>query len=171
LPSLYLLEELIFHDRIFLHKTPVASLSCIDTLKVLENIFRPTGKDTPKITGSVSEGMCGGIHFEHGHDDYDFVLKARNIKLCTPRTNNVNNPPLLLLNDNGDYDASFSVEEEDNCPGYVKLLLAEMKTGFAVVRLCRRMNDDKRYFSSNSGWLLTLFVRGVHSLIFLAVNT
>ena len=74
---------------------------------VLENIFRTTGKDTSQITGSDSEGMRGGMHIEHSHDDFDVVLTARNIKLCTPRTNNVNNPPLLLINDNRDYDASF----------------------------------------------------------------
>jgi hypothetical protein len=44
----------------------------------------------------------------------------------------------------------FFVEEEDNCPGYVKLLLAEMKTNCAFLALCRRMNDDKRYLSSST---------------------
>ena len=47
-------------------------------------------------------------------------------------------------------DASFFVEEEDNCPGYVKLLLAEMKTNCAFLGLCRRMNDNKWYFSSSN---------------------
>jgi hypothetical protein len=122
----------------------------VDIEQVLENILRTTDKETSKITGSVSEGMCGGMHMEHTHADFDFVCTARNIKLCTPRTNNVNNPPLLLLNDNGDYDAYFFVEEEDNCPGYVKLLLAEMKTNCAVLGLCRRMNDDKRYLSNSN---------------------
>ena len=117
---------------------------------VIENIFRTTGKDISKITGSASEGMCGGMYIGQSHNNFDFVLTARNIKLCTPRTNNVNNPPLLLRNDNGDYDASFFVEEEDNCPGYVKLLLAEMKTNCGFLGLCRRMNDDKRYLSNSN---------------------
>jgi hypothetical protein len=118
-------------------------------MNVLENTFGITDTQMSKLTGSYSDGVGGGLYMENRNNDHDYVFTARNIKLCTPRTNNVNNPPLLLLNDNGDYDASFSVEEEDNCPGYVKLLLAEMKTGFAVVRLCRRMNDDKRYLSNS----------------------
>jgi hypothetical protein len=93
-----------------------------------------------------------------------YVLKARNIKLCTPRTNNVNNPPLLLLNENGDYDASFFVEEEDNCPGYVKLLLAEEKTNCAFLGLCRRISDDKWYLSS-SNIKHSLYQKPVNSLI------
>ena len=130
---------------------------------VLQNIFRTTSKHISKIVGSASEGMCGGVYIEHSHVDLDFVLTARNIMLCTPRTNNVNNPPLSLPNDNGDYDVSFFVEEEDNCPGYVKLLLAEMKTNSAFLGLCRRMNDGKRYLS-NSNIKDSFYEKSVRSL-------
>jgi hypothetical protein len=91
---------------------------------VLVNIFRNTNNDTFTLTGSTSEGMCGGIYSNHSHRDSNCLLTGRNIKLCTPRTNNINNPPLLLLHYNEDYDASCFVEEDDNFPGYVKLSLA-----------------------------------------------
>ena len=64
--------------------------------------------------------MCGGVYSNKIHHDHDFLVSVRNIKLCTPppRTNNINNPALLFLHYNEDYDASFFVEEDDN---FVKL--------------------------------------------------
>jgi hypothetical protein len=69
----------------------------------------------------MSEGICGDIYSNQSHHDYDMLLTLRNIKLYTPRTNNINNHPLLPLHDNEDYDACCFVEEDDNFPGYVKL--------------------------------------------------
>ena len=116
----------------------------------LFNIFHPNDKLTITITGSTSEGMCAGIYGNQSPHDTDCLFTGRNIKLYTPRTNNINNPPLLLLDDNEDYDASCFVEEDDNFPGYVKLSLAEVKTDCVFLDYCTRMNDDKRYLS-NSG--------------------
>jgi hypothetical protein len=94
--------------------------------------------------------MCGGIYGNQIPHDTDCLFTGRNIKLYTPRTNNINNPPLLLLDENEDYDASCFVEEDDNFPGYVKLSLAEVKTDCVFLDYCPRMNDDKLYLS-NSG--------------------
>ena len=115
----------------------------------LVNIFRTTDKFQITITGSTSECICGGIYSNQSHHDYDLLLTLRNIKLYTPRTNNINNHSLLPLHDNEDYDACCFVEEDDNFPGYVKLLLAELKTNCAYLNHCTRMNIGKLY-SSNS---------------------
>jgi hypothetical protein len=77
------------------------------------------------------------------------LLTLINIKLCTPRTNNINNHPLFPLHDNEDYDAFFFVEEDDNFPGYVKLSLAEVKTNCVYLKCCTRMNDGKLYLSNS----------------------
>ena len=69
------------------------------------------------MTGSTSEGMCGGIYNNKTYNDYDFLFTVSNIKLYTPCTNNISNPPLLPRLDN----ASFVVEEDDNFPGYAYL--------------------------------------------------
>ena len=66
----------------------------------LVNIFRTTDKFQITITGSTSESICGGIYSNQSHHDYDMLLTLRNIKLYTPRTNNINNHPLLTLHDN-----------------------------------------------------------------------
>ena len=89
----------------------------------LVNIFRTTDKFHITITGSTSECICGGIYSNQSHHNYDMLPTLGNIKLYTPRTNNINNHPLLPLHE--DYDACCFVEEDDNFPGYVKLLLAE----------------------------------------------
>ena len=91
------------------------------------NIFQTSDKNTITLTGSTSEGLCGGLYNNKSHHNYDFLFTHSNIKSYTPRTRNINNPPLLLLHDNEDYDASFFVED-DNFQGYVKLPLAELKT-------------------------------------------
>jgi len=74
---------------------------------VLLKFLLPNDIFTYVITRSTSEGMCGGMYNNKSHHDYDLLLTARNIKLCTPRTNNINNHPLLSLHDNEDYDAFF----------------------------------------------------------------
>ena len=74
--------------------------------------------------------MCGGIYGNQSNHDYYCLVTVGNIKLYTPCTNNINNPPVLPLHDNEDYDASFFVEEDDNFPGYVKLSLAEVNKSF-----------------------------------------
>ena len=94
----------------------------------LLNIFRLTDKVTITMAGSTSEGMCGGIYDNQRYHDFDTVYTIRDIKLYTPCTNNINNPPLLPLHDNEDYDACCFVEEDENFPAYVKLSLAEVKT-------------------------------------------
>ena len=71
----------------------------------LLDIFKTTDKTT--LTGSTSDGMCGGIYGNACQYDHDVLITARDIKLYTPRTNNINNPPPLQLHDNEDYDASF----------------------------------------------------------------
>ena len=91
------------------------------------NIFQTSDKNTITLTGSTSEGLCGGLYNNKSHHYYDFLFTHGNIKLYTPRTKNINNAPLLLLHDNEEYDASFFVED-DNFQGYVKLPLAELKT-------------------------------------------
>ena len=58
-------------------------------------------------TGSASDGRCGVIYYNETDHDYDVLLTGRYIKLYTPRTNNINNPPLLLLRYNQKYDVSF----------------------------------------------------------------
>jgi hypothetical protein len=73
------------------------------------------------------------------------LLTLNKIKLYSPRTNNINNHPLLPLHDNEDYDACCFVEEDDNFPGYVKLSLAEANPNSVYLDQCRRMNDDKLY--------------------------
>ena len=40
----------------------------------LVNIFRTTDKFQITITGSTSEGICGGIHSNQSHDDYEMLL-------------------------------------------------------------------------------------------------
>ena len=104
----------------------------------LNNIFENTDTCTSAIAGSTSEGMCGGIYSDKSHHDYDFLLTYSHIKLYTPRTNSINNPPLfpLPLHDNEDCDASCFVEEDDNFPGYVKLPLAEVKINCAYLKNC-----------------------------------
>ena len=71
------------------------------------NIFQSSDKNTITLTGSTSEGLCGGLYDNKSHHDYDFLFTHGNIKLSTPRTNNISNPPLLLLHDNEEYDAFF----------------------------------------------------------------
>lgn len=71
------------------------------------NIFQTSDKSTITLTGSTSEGLCGGLYNNKSHHDYDFLFTHSNIKLYTPRKKNINNPPLLLLHDNEYYDASF----------------------------------------------------------------
>ena len=115
----------------------------------LVNIFRITDKFQITITGSTSEGICGGIYSNQRHHDYDMLLTLRNIKLYTPRTNNINNHSLLPLRENEDYDACCFVEEDDNFPGYVKLLLAELKTNCAYLNHCTRMNVGKLCLSNS----------------------
>jgi hypothetical protein len=73
------------------------------------------------MTGSQLEGMCGGIYNIKSHHDCDLLLTSKHFKLCTPRGNNIKNPPLLVLHVNEEYDAFFFVEEDDNFPGYIKL--------------------------------------------------
>jgi hypothetical protein len=113
------------------------------------NLFSPTSKLTMTLTGSISVGMGGGCYNNHSHLDIDFVFTDRNVRFYTPRTNNINNPPLLMLDANEEYDASFFVDEDDNFPGYVKLSLAETKTNCTLLDHCRRMNDDKHYLSNS----------------------
>ena len=115
---------------------------------VLVSIFRTTDKDTSKVTGSASDGMCGDAYNNQSHHNFDCLFTTRKIKQYTPRKNNINNPPLLLLHDNEEYGASFLVEEDDNFPGYVKLSLVEMET-CTFLDLCRRMSDDKQYLSNS----------------------
>ena len=56
---------------------------------VLENTFRRTDTQMSKLTGSHSDGVCGGLYIENRNSDHDYVFTATNIKLCTPPTNNV----------------------------------------------------------------------------------
>jgi len=120
----------------------------------LVNIFMPDDKSTVSMRGSLAEGMAGGMYNNKSDHDYDMLTTYRHIKLYTPRTNNINNPPLLLLHDNVDYDASFFVEEDDNFPGYVKLSLAEVKTNCVDLYHCRRMDD--KFLLSNSVMMANL---------------
>lgn len=53
---------------------------------VLMNILRSHDNWTRTITGSVAEGMCGGIYANVKHKDYDYLYTNREIQLCTPRT-------------------------------------------------------------------------------------
>ena len=122
---------------------------CAHLWDVLFNIFRKTGTRKIVQTGSISDGMRGGVYNYKCHHDSDCLFTTNNIKLCTPRTNNINNPPLILLHDNEDFDASCFVEEDENFPGYVKLSLAEVKTNSVYLDHCRRMNDGKQYLSNS----------------------
>jgi hypothetical protein len=113
----------------------------------IANIFRPTSNTMLTITGSPSEGLCGGIYNNPVNHDTDLLFTIRNIKLCPPRRSNINNPP--LLHDNEDHDASFFVEEGEEFPGYVKLSLAKEKTNCVYVDRCKIMYDDKWYLSNS----------------------
>jgi hypothetical protein len=121
----------------------------IHLTNVLLKSFPPHDQVTIKLTGSTLEGMSGGFYSNQSHRDIDMLLTLINIKLCTPRTNNINNHPLFPLHDNEDYDAFFFVEEDDNFPGYVKLSLAEVKTNCVYLKCCTRMNDGKLYLSNS----------------------
>jgi hypothetical protein len=86
------------------------------------------------VNKCFSQKLCSAVIV------YWYTETYNNIKLYTPRTNNINKPPLLPLDDNEEYVASCFVEEDDNFPGYVKLSLAEKKT-FPLLYYCRRMNQ------------------------------
>ena len=120
----------------------------IHLYNVLMNMFRTSDKSMYKITGSTVEGMHGGIYSKIINHDCDILITSRKIKLYTPRKNNVNNLPLLLLHDNADYSASCFVDEDDNFPGYVKLSLVEVKTKYLNLFYFRRMNDKNKYLSN-----------------------
>ena len=47
---------------------------------IRDNNFHPTEKGTATLTGSTSEGMCGGIHSNQSHHDYDVVLIMKIMK-------------------------------------------------------------------------------------------
>ena len=93
--------------------------------------------------------MLGGINYDHIPQDIDTLITIRNIKLYTPCENNISNPPLLVLNDNEDYDASFLVEEDDKFPGYVRLSLMEKKNNGVYLEHCTKVNNDKLYLSNS----------------------
>ena len=114
----------------------------IHVLNVLFNIFRTTDKGTGTLTGSMAEGMCGGIYGDRGHYDVDSLCRFGDIKLYTPRADNINNTPPLLLHGNEDYDASYFVEEDDNFPGYVKLSLAEVNTSSALIHFTAMYDEN-----------------------------
>ena len=116
---------------------------------VLINIFPRIGKSTITLTGSTSEGLCSRFYVYQNPRDSDFLLTDRRIKLYTPRTSNTNNPPLLLLDANEEYDASFFVEEDDNFPGYVKLSFAEVKTNSLDLIHYTIMYENKLYLSNS----------------------
>ena len=57
---------------------------------VLMNISQANDNETANIfTGSISEGMCGGIYSNKSHHDFDMLFTLRNIKLYTPRTKKI----------------------------------------------------------------------------------
>jgi len=122
----------------------------------LLHIFNPTAKITITMVGSKSYGLCGGTYSNQSHHDSDCLLTGRNIKLSTLCTNNINNPRMLLLFDNEDYDVCCFVEEDDNFPGYVKLSLAEVKTNCVH---CTRIYDDKLYVSNS------FVMGGIHTIL------
>ena len=158
--KLFLEEETSMHER---------SILLVDTMNALGfskcereihrhechlrdallNSYRTTDKFPIKTTGSNSEGIIGGIYNNKSHHDHDLLFTSSNIKLLPLRTNNINNPSLLLLHENEDYDLSFLVEEDDNFPGYVKLSLVEKKNDYVYLDHCRRMNEDKLYLSNS----------------------
>ena len=121
----------------------------VHLLNVLMNIFVCSDTFTITLTGSSSEGMCGGLYSNQSHHDTDCLITGRYVKLYTPRTNNVNNPTPLLLDDNAEYVASFFAEEDVNFPGYVKLSLAEVKANYLDVIHYTIMKDDKLYLSNS----------------------
>ena len=94
----------------------------------LGNMFLPTDKGTVTLTGSISEGICGGIYSNKTYHDHDMLFTASHIKLYTPRTKNANNTPVLVIRDNADYKASFFVEEDDNFQDMSNYHLREQKT-------------------------------------------
>ena len=110
----------------------------------LSNSDQTTDKSTRTVTGSQAGGMCGGIYNIKSHHDYDVLVTNKNVKLYTPRANNINNPPLLLI-----HDASYFVEEDDNFPGYIKLSLAKEKSNYVYLKHCISMNEDKLYLISS----------------------
>ena len=77
----------------------------------LVNSHQTNDKSTIAMKGCTSESMCGGIYNNKNYNDFEFLLTDSNIKLYTPRTNNINNPPLLSLHDNAYYYASFLLKK------------------------------------------------------------
>ena len=83
----------------------------IHLLNVLMGIFINTDKLTITLTGSTSEGMCGGCYGNQSPHDVDNLLTCRHIKQYTPRTNIANNLSLLPLDGNEEYTESVFVEK------------------------------------------------------------
>jgi hypothetical protein len=111
---------------------------------LLMNIFPVARNSTITIAGSTAEGMRGGIYSNQRHvGDDDLLIRKGTIKLYPPHKNNVNSPLPLPIHDNEDYVVSCFVEEDDNFPGYVKLLLAEVN-GTDII-------DDKVYLPNYVG--------------------
>ena len=104
---------------------------------------------TITLTGSTAEGICSGFYGYQSPHDSDYLLTGRHIKLYTPRTNIANNLPLLPLEGNEEYNASFFVEEDDNFPGYVKLSLAELKNNSLDFIHQTIMYENKLYLSNS----------------------
>ena len=119
---------------------------------VLLNSFRTIDNDESRITGSAADGMLGNVSDNRGNYDFDIITTSRSIKLYTPPTDN---PPLLQLDDNKEYDISCFVEEDDNFPGYVKLSMAEIKNNCAslinpaVFDLYRKMKVKRPYLPNS----------------------
>jgi hypothetical protein len=118
------LENLLFGEETSVHQRSILLVDIMNAIgfsknerdihrhsmhlhNFLMNMFRTSGKCMHTITGSTGEGMCGGIYSNQIHHDHGLLLTIRKIKLYTPLTNYILNPPLLLLLDNGDYEASF----------------------------------------------------------------
>jgi hypothetical protein len=91
------------------------------------HIFRVARKPTIAIAGSTADGMRGGMYSNLRYvGDDDVLIRTRRIKLYPLHKKNIDNPLPLPVHDNEDYVCSCFVEEDDNFPGYVKLISPEV---------------------------------------------
>ena len=88
----------------------------------LLNIWSPYEDMKTTLTGSSADGMRGGLFYVNGNSDYDALFTFRNIKLYNPRPHNISNLVSAVQQNIEERHLSLFVEEDDNFPGYVKLV-------------------------------------------------
>ena len=112
----------------------------------LLNILSPYEEMKTTLTGSSAEGMRGGLFYVKDNSDYDALFTFRNIKLCNARAHNIINLLPVVQQNIEERHISVFVEEDDNFPGYVKLV--ELKNIYMHLKH-GSMDDDQLYLSNS----------------------